>query len=457
VGYLFFARSYVYDPLDPNYTGWAEPLRIFYPLQTLFYAVHHLVAPFVVLPLALYLGDRGRIVAAIALWCLGLFWSPLTMVGVGVLLLPVILGGSPRKWLKLSTLGLLAGIVFPIAVYYSTKIYPEKPLFLWGNGLFVRYYLPFLFLEFAVWFAFLKSDYYKDKRVFLSLAAFIILSFWTIGQSFDWLFRTSVPLLLFICGMVIKSVFESPNLIRVTAFACVYLLGSIPNLMLLQEHFVDKTAPPLSADCRRFSNAYILQFNSTSRQFIGDSQKNILSTLLLAPPKNLLPFGQSWDEALLEKFTPAWDICEDKNSRGGFYYECHGLSELFLLCPYDTAEGELLFHLENPGKSPIVIFWYKGIPRNPLLLWRFQTALERLRSGVLDIKMRPVACSVARFDLQLKLQVPPGGMDVRVPFSIARGVTDFCLVRKNIGDTPYRISGLHLSLHSHGPYKKLNP
>lgn len=173
------------------------------------------------------------------------------------------------------------GIVFPIWVFYSTRLYPDKLIFLGGDVFSLGWKYPcFALLEFGVWFALIRGGLWREGRTWALLFLFLAASFFTMGQSLDLFYRLDQAWQLVLFALVMRSLLDKPGLLRITLFTLVYLLGAVaPGCCFYQKFSGERV--PLTRECRYDPEDYLSSCSRISLQFWGDPGKNALSRALL--------------------------------------------------------------------------------------------------------------------------------------------------------------------------------
>jgi len=433
------------------YGLWSWPLVNVSMIETYFCSPHHLITPLILLPLVLRALDNKRYDWALIWLALGLYWSPLTTVGIGLFALWGARKAVLKELITFRNVAAFLGLVFPILVFFSARLYPDHIVALWSYPWVMRKVPLFLFLEFGVWLLFIGGRYWRDSRTWVAVIAFVVLTFFTMGQWLDLLFRTGLPWRIFLFAMVLKSLEDTPRLSFRIPFAIIYLLGVIAPLTFTCLQFCDKEHPALTGFSPHEYKGYLLRLDYVLKQYFGDKRVNpIANALLKEPPAPVKIPGKYTD---MEIYSYVIGSCQLFDSLNRPYYIYKGKSQFasFWVNHDGTRLVQLSFDIENKTGRPIQMEFLKHKDTDATDYWHYYTALESLQGDFIK------AASENMPDQWSRISVPAKGCRITAITRLLSGVTEFALIRdpreeKDVrpSDEIFRIKNMSLRITDQG-------
>jgi hypothetical protein len=408
-------------PFPASYPLWSSPLIDPSMLQIFCSAPPHFDVPLVLLPLFLRALDKKRFDQAFAWIALGLFWSPLAMIGIALFALVDIPKASWRDILNFRNMGLIVAIVFPLAVFFSMRLFPEKWIFLGNNEEVLKNYPIFICLDFAMWLIFIRQRFWKDPRLWLALVFILILPFFTMGHALDLFFRTGLPLKIFLFAVVIKSVVESPTIARVVPFGIVYLLGGIVPFSTFYMQTQNNTVHPLSSRCRHDGRSFLIRMDSVFKQYVGNKNANLLTKELIKDVQSPERINGSLEDNEIYRVVYNSKVdaetAYDREERP--FYKVYSRLFVYWINHKDPQDVQIAFQIENETKQDMSIVIIKKETKED----DFYTPFERLEA-------RSNAGYHLEPDSMEKITVPRNGCNVVLTTRLNKCATIIALLKQ---------------------------
>jgi hypothetical protein len=269
---------------------WAMPLRCNPVMEVILWSPAYLMPILIAAPLMLEALENKKNDQAF-LWLVStFFWHPFATIG----LVPFFLWGvlkdrlrcifSPGNW------ALFVGAVFPVLVFYSSKVFPEKLVFLGNRADFWNVYPLFILLEFGVWLLLIRREEWKKSLTIITVVSVFVVPFFALGASFDWCFRIGMVLRVIVAGLVLKSLLASPRWYRALGFSLFYGIAALSFIPIFSIRVGSSTITTINREfpdvnplaCSSIHPELLFtNFTPISRQYLGVYDTSPWSRLIL--------------------------------------------------------------------------------------------------------------------------------------------------------------------------------
>ncbi len=237
ISYLIFQSDGVSDFLHKLLSGEHLELATLYfnssSNTTLLYWLYNSCVPFwVAFPLLLLTQDKTKLPFPYALL---LLFSPFAFVGLAPAVLFLMIGGClerKRGWLRalvcVENFTALC-IVAVVGCFFASNQSENVKYFLPLSGAVLVRFLAYAALEYGVYLIFLPRELKRDRILQILLATTALTSFFVMGSSYDFAWRTCMPLAFYIGLLLLKRLSEGEMPFRgaLALFATVFLIGSM--------------------------------------------------------------------------------------------------------------------------------------------------------------------------------------------------------------------------------------
>jgi|GEM_PF-2159975 hypothetical protein len=302
---------------------WAFPMRCANMFQLFAWSPTYIMPVIIAAPLLLKSLDEKRTSSAAVWICAVFLWNGFMAIGLSFFLLWHLLKAGPRKMFAIENWALLVGGLFPMAVYFSTKIFPEKFYFIANRPEFWRVFPAFFIMELGVWFLLLSKEEWKRSRAVLTLLLALIVPLFALGSCEDWCFKTLAVAQIILAGLVFRSLITRPKWYRCMGFVLCYavsLLSAVEPLFVINKAapfwYGDAIETDILSQNAKPDIDYLMDILPHSSQlYMGDPNASVASTLLLQQPKTPLQINQKYSLARIwHKFFGRTHILSGYNS-----------------------------------------------------------------------------------------------------------------------------------------------
>ena len=215
-------------PLPSHLEAWASLFQYSSHLTQLFWVPHHALAGWAFAAVALgVFRAGGSPLGLLALAALLPLWSPFAAMGAAPFALPALTRLDWRALRKrIAPLAALALLVAPALLYLQSDAGELERHLLTLDARFALDYLPFIALEVIVYLLFL-GDGLREPLTLVAACVLLLIPFYQIGFSNDFVMRASIPALAILALAVAARVVEpsTPAGLR-AALVAVLLVGA---------------------------------------------------------------------------------------------------------------------------------------------------------------------------------------------------------------------------------------
>jgi|GEM_PF-2223795 hypothetical protein len=411
--------------LNSTYSWWAEPIRFVSLTETFLWSPNHFLAAFLSISLYLQALEQQHINKALAWICLVFFWSPFIAIALAIYLIHTIWKGNLKNLFNAVGTGLLVAFLFPLLVFYSSRICPDHLYFLGNIKEFQQVYLPSMLWEVLIWLPIIRFHYFSRWELLISIAALLVIPFFTAGAMYDLTFRTTVVPRLVMWGFVLMSIIKEPRTWRIVVFSTIFILGSLSPIISIYKQVGPRAKiPPLfSKYCKQERKDFWSEESDViTNQYLGNLKRNLLTDSILQPTTAPCKLDMSLAESKICRIYSNFHY--EQNAHDSGYYKCGALANMTLVC----HESGYLITIQLTAR-PIVLHQHYGLCffKQPIIdaaaLDIYEPPLKRFLCLKEFADIPALNAKTPRVITEGKIDVADGGTPVYIHTYLKRGAT----------------------------------